>query len=183
MDGAGTLMIGRPLPPPPAAGNPPAPPKVLDVRGTVYLPPVGKNDPLLPSLMAQAFMAGLLQMGQMSSAVNVQFDNLPAKIVKTKDFEYDLKLTRIGIQVVKIKKGLELIVAQQANGDVVLGEVAGLPPELTNNTTVTVKVPHTAFTIDASKVKIRIQLLIGVGTATRVVVAESNEIDVELPIN
>jgi hypothetical protein len=173
MNGWGKLVMGRR----PEPNTPPAP--VLKVTGTVYLPPVGKNDPLLPDLMAQAFIAGLLEMGQAATEVTLAFEGLPAKIVNEEDFEYKLKITRVGAQVVKIKRGIELITAVAGGSDVVIDSIENLPPELTNSTAQVVTVKHTAFTIAATKVRITAQLILGIGTATRVAELESAEIPVE----
>jgi hypothetical protein len=173
MDGRCRLVLGRPMDP----AQPP--PVVLKVTGTVYLPPVGRNDPLVVDLMAQAFMAGLLQMGQPSTAVTLAFKGLPATIVNTEGFDYTLTLTRQGGQLVKIKRCLETVTAIEGGTDVVLKTVDGVPAELTDSSAHDVHVPHPAFTIAATKVRIKIQLLIGIGTTTRVVELESTPIRVD----
>lgn len=176
MSGSGKLVLGRAY-----AGS--DPPTALSVSGTVYLPPIGKDDPLLPALMSQAFMAGLLQMGQISTDVTVAFTP-PDEIVAGAGFEYTLTVTRaIANQTVKIKKSLEIIRVVEGGSDVVINEIEGLPAELTNSNPNEVKVPHPSFTIAGKKVRIAVQLLIAVGTVTRVVEKESAPVPVEHPTN
>ena len=127
-------------------------------------------------------MAGLLQMGQISTDVTVAFMP-PAKIVSGNGFQYTLTLTRaVASQTVKIKKCLELIRVVEGGTDIVVTPVEGLPGELTSSTPVNVAVPHPAFKIAGAKVRIAIQLLIAVGSVTRVVEKESDPVPVEHPI-
>jgi hypothetical protein len=177
MNGQGKLVMGR-LPEQGAS-----PETVVKVEGTVYLPPVGKNDPLLPVLMAQAFMVGLLQMGQVASEVTLAFSNLPETITKTEDFDYKLTVKRsVGNQTIKIKKCLEIITAVLGGTDVVISDVSTLlPGELNDSNAHEVTIPHQAFTIAATKVRITIRLLIGIGTATRVVEKTTASIPVDEP--
>ena len=175
MSGSGKLVLGRPY-----TGIPPA---ALAVTGTVYLPPIGKDDPILPALMAQALIAGLLLMGKISTDVTVAFTP-PAKIVSGQGFEYDLTVTRsIVNQTVKIKKCLEIIRVVEGGSNVVISQVPGLPSELTNANPVTVPVRHPAFAISGKKVRIAIQLQIAVGTVNAVVEKESAPVEVEQQIN
>jgi hypothetical protein len=44
---------------------------VLDVRGTVYLPPIDAKDPLLPDLLMLAYIGGLCRVGKFATAPDI----------------------------------------------------------------------------------------------------------------
>jgi hypothetical protein len=176
MEGDGSLVLGTPF----TAGAD-APPVGLNVTGTVYLPPIGKDDPLVPNLLAQAFMAGLLQMGQTTTDVTLNFSDPPAKIVNGQKLEYKITIARnTGTQPVKIKRALETISAVAGGSGSVLRTISDLPDELAG-TPIVHSVKQSSFSIDATKAKIVVQLLIKIGTADRVVRAEITDIPVEEP--
>ncbi len=66
----------------------------LRVDGALYLPPIGRDDPLFPELMALAFMGGLLRAAPMLPIVgaNVLDACAPTPLQRGATFTYNLDI-------------------------------------------------------------------------------------------
>jgi hypothetical protein len=178
MDGRGRIEIPRPeaflnaLPLP----SDPYPLVKVDDGGTVYLPPIGKKDPLLPDLLAMAFMAGMRQGGRIAPAEDVELktNKVPASVVRGTTLTHSFTATW-GADV-QVKRCVELIIGTAGTGDMAFRSLTGITTE---DDEFTVDVP--AFTHSANKVEIQIQVLVSKNNVSSVAVCRSPSIEVVNP--
>ena len=155
----------------------------LALKGTVYLPAIGKNDLLLPDLMAKAFVRGLRQMGRLATQVTLELIGVPASIVRGEDLKYTLKITLGGNQVADVKRCLELISGTTGNKSVAIRTIPELPAQITpTNSPFTLAVNYKRFRHRASNVRIEVELLVSIAGLPLVAVKQSPEIAVGDPI-
>jgi hypothetical protein len=149
---------------------------LLEVDDTVYLPPIGRKDPLLPDLMAMAFMAGLRQIGRIAPAgvVTLALNDLPDPIVRGATLTY--KLTVGWTAGLEVKRCLEIITGTAGSGEMAFRTLTGLSSAQATYTITTDK-----FTHHARKVRIEIQMLVSKNDVTRVALCTSGDIDVQDP--
>ena len=148
----------------------------LRVDGALYLPPIGRDDPLFPELMALAFMGGLFQSGATVTTLTVTLESVaPNPLKRGATFGYDLKIDYTGTKP-RLQRCIEVISGFTAGrADVVFRPVqVTLPP-----TDGTVPIPVSTFRHRADSVEIRVLLLLKQGTtATGVLLAQSGAIPV-----
>lgn len=155
-------------------GAPPGP--LLEVDGTTYLPPIGKKDPLLPDLLAMAFINGLRQIGKISPHVTLSVKDEPDEVTRGTDLTYTVHAewtTSLGVQV---KRCIEIITGTSGNGDMVFRNLAEIdlsnpPGGRKKDFPITFK----RFTHTASRVRIEIRALVARGNTTSVAVATSTK--------
>ena len=150
---------------------------LLKVDGAVYLPPIGKKDPLLPDLLALAFISGLRQIGKISPDVTLSLTTVPGQVARGTPLTYEMKVTWSG--QVQVKRCIEIIRGRAGNGEVVFRTIEGIDLRaagVASPKTFAITFPN--FKHTASKVRIEIQMLVARGTATTVAVATSADITV-----
>jgi hypothetical protein len=151
----------------------PAP--LLEVEGTTYLPPVGKKDPMLPDLLALAFISGQMQIGNVISKPNLLLEE-PAAAGKV------YKLTVSDLPPAPVFKSiLELIYGNPEDGpaDMTVRTLEGvqMPSGNGSKTTTEIAVPGLAPT--GRRVVILVLMLVETGGKTRAV--RSNLLRMEIP--
>jgi hypothetical protein len=137
----------------------------LEVQGTVYLPPIGKDDPLLPNMMAMAFMAGLRQAGKIAATSPAFTISAPATIQRGATLTYSV--TNIPANIRRI---VEFVAGIKGSHDLTFRSI---PIPLTNT------VDIATFTHTASQVELQVVLLTATGnTSPKLVIAPPVLIDV-----
>ena len=158
-------------------------PELLAATGTVYLPPIGRNDPLLPELLALAFIGGLRRKGNVTTDPSLKLSPsggggpipavggqpvTPISVVRGEPARYELEIS--GTCTFTIKRTFELITGADGSGDmsfrsldVTLAQQPALP------STVTVESPP--LTRPESQVAIQVLMLLEIGTLARVAVS------------
>jgi hypothetical protein len=150
---------------------------LLKVEGAVYLPPIGKKDPLLPDLLALAFISGLRQIGKISPDVTLSLTTVPGQVTRGTTLTYEMKVTWSG--PVQVKRCLEIVRGRAGNGDVVFRTIEGIDLRAAGVTSPkTFEITFPDFMHTASKVRIEIQMLVARGNTTTVAVATSSDITV-----
>jgi hypothetical protein len=169
MDGGRRLEI---LAAPGAATSEP----LLEVDDSVYLPPIGKKDPLLPDMLAMAFMAGLRLIGRVSTATTAVVALVPAPqagpatITRGQTVEYSLTITYPNAV---LKRCVEIVRGIAGTGDMAFRSI---PIDQLPATTVAKTFTTPNFTHSASKVVLEILLLVAEGNVSKVVVSNSLEL-------
>jgi hypothetical protein len=132
MDGGGRIAM-------------PEPETLLDVKHTLYLPPIKPDpaDPLAQDLLALAYNAGLRRAGRVfQTGITVEYLSWPASIKDGDDLIYRLKITG-GASI--IKRCLEIIIGTSGDGAVTLRnlpEFSGALFTSPNEAEVTIKKFH-----------------------------------------
>jgi hypothetical protein len=158
--------------------------QLLRVEDTVYLPPIGKKDPLLPDLMAMAFISGLRKIGRVAAGVTLDLQP-PAKLIRGGPLTYKLSVNWTG--AIQLKRCLEIITGTASTGDMAfrtltLVDSSSKLVDFTSATSPqTFTIGPDQFTHPATKVRIEIQMLVSKGNVTSVAVGTSPEIDVVNP--
>jgi hypothetical protein len=157
---------------------------LLRVEDTVYLPPIGKDDPLLPDLMAMAFISGLRQIGASLLATTATLTHVTppapppnqlASIVRGGRLKYDLDVAYLANT--QLKRCLEIITGIGGSGDLTFRTVLGITlPNGQASQKLSIDTP--SFIHPASRVRVQIQMLVKRGTANGVVVSNALEFDV-----
>lgn len=173
MDGGRRLRIV-------ATTKPPNEP-LLDVRGTVYLPPIGRNDPMLPDLLALAFIGGLRRIGNITT--NPKLELAPASgpaasVVRGQPLAYKLKIS--WASTFTLKRTFEIITGQNQQGATSLGAIyiEGIPAA---GQTKTLTCTGSRFTRPESLVELQVLMLVKVGNLTRVSVSDRLLVNVQDP--
>lgn len=148
---------------------------LLKVSGAMYLPPIGKKDPLLPDLLALAFINGLRQIGKISPQVVLSITNEPAQVERGAELTYTVHAQwSVAIQV---KRCVEIVTGTSGNGDMAFRNITTIdlstPPK---NSGEDFSVTFKNFTHAAAKVRIEIRMLVARSNTTTVAVATSKEI-------
>lgn len=155
------------------------PANLLQVSGTVYLPPIGKKDPLLTELMALAFMTGLRQRQNLpgvSVAVTLGALNPPATIVRGQTLDYEMTFTFSGS--LTVQRVVEVVIGTSGTGDMTLRTIPGIEPTTTDKD---FDVEIVNFTHSASVVALQVHVLARKGSQTGVIVSEPVAIAVANP--
>jgi hypothetical protein len=123
MDGGRRIAIRR-LP-----GQPDIP--VLKVERTVYLPPIGAKDPLLPEMLVLAYMGGLRRIGNVDTSIKITL-SLPATPQPGSGVLATPPAYHIDIQPppgapYTVKHMMELITGADGKGDLTFRSIT-LPP-------------------------------------------------------
>ena len=154
----------------------------LRVEGALYLPPIGRDDPLFPELMALAFMGGLHQSGAVLPIVSAAVQTVaPTPLQRGSGYTYDLQITYNNDDNERpsnlvLKRCIEVVSGfTPGRSDLVFRSLtvdlpfAGGP----------VAIPSSTFRHRADTVEIRVVLLLKRGTTTTgVVVGRSPELTV-----
>jgi hypothetical protein len=138
------------------------PQPLLAVERTVYLPAIGKKDPLLTDLMALAYMSGLFQIGNVYAAFKIELHG-----DTTNGSTYNVTVTSPGGIAFTIKRTLELIIGKDGPADMSVRALVEIPPGATSVTAQT-KVSVPGLAPSGRKVIILILMLVESGNATRV---------------
>jgi hypothetical protein len=139
----------------------------LDVKGTIYLPPIGKDDPLLPDLMAMAFMAGLRQIGKVTTATTATIALVPGtatSVQRGATLSYTVTLNNAPT----IRRVVELITGTVGTGDLIFRSLTS--DQLQH------QIDIANFTHTASKVQLQIVLLIAEANLPRLVISKAVDI-------
>lgn len=141
----------------------------LDVEGTIYLPAIGKDDPLMPDMMAMAFMAGLRQAGKILTStftISLRTPTTPS-IHRGETLSYTFSGLPTGVTV---RRAVELVSGVAGTHDLTFRSI---PLPLTSPITID------TFTHTASKVQLQLVLLTATGNASpKLVIAPPLSIDV-----
>ena len=150
----------------------------LDVDGTIYLPAIGKDDPLLPDMMSMAFMAGLRQIGRIATtAFSATISGTPATISRGSDLEYKLKLVHPPNAV--LRKAVELISGIDGSiGDLTFRTLSDTEAKFTNNAQDNFDISIPNFTHRAAKIQIQVVLLVVESNVPRLVIAPAQPVNV-----
>jgi hypothetical protein len=145
----------------------------LTVDKAIYLPAIGRADPLLPELMALALMAGLFENGAVVSNLVVTIKNItPATLQRGQKFTYDLEFATAESNI-QVKRCVELIAGvTPGRGDLVFRSLTEVTTTKVKNMTTT-PIEHKGFRHRADKVQLRVALLIKRGSQNGVVLATS----------
>jgi hypothetical protein len=152
----------------------PAAPKgepLLAVTDTVYLPPIGKKDPLLPDLLTLALIGGLRRIGNVTSAVTLTLSPKTGSAVSVKRGEtlaYKMKI--LWTANFSIKRTLELITAAGGAGDMSFRAIEiSIASGSGSSQTFDIEVPR--FTRVETGVQVVVLMLVELGNHARVVVS------------
>jgi hypothetical protein len=157
--------------------GPAANPTQLTVERALYMPPIGRKDPLLPDLLAIAFMSGLRKAGSVVPApAKITITGAPAEIVRGTDLAYTA--TAAGLGGYEIKQCFELITGTEGTGDLAFRVTEKLPDRSGAN--VALRSPQ--FTHPASIVRLELYVLVRIGSRPRVLISESALIKVVDPL-
>jgi hypothetical protein len=93
---------------------------VLKVRGSVYLPPIGARDPLLPELLMLAYLGGLCRIGKVTSGVAIELEavvpeNPPASPPTSPTYRIKV-VTEAGVRAERMRM-MELITDVGGHGE------------------------------------------------------------------
>jgi hypothetical protein len=154
----------------------------LRVEGALYLPPIGRDDPLFPELMALAFMGGLHQSGAVLPIVSAAVQTVaPAPLQRGTGYTYDLQITYNNDDNERpsnlvLKRCIEVVSGfTPGRSDLVFRPLTVDLP----NAGGPVAIPSSTFRHRADSVEIRVVLLLKRGTTTTgVVVAVSGAVAV-----
>ena len=160
---------------------------LLKVEDTVYLPPIGKDDPLLPDLLAMAFISGLRQIGASlpGTTATLEYVN-PARpahqpppyatIVRGDPLEYAVNV--VYSDTIQVKRCLEIITGTLGTGDMAFRTLLTINSLPSGQSPKRIVVLPSTFMHPASRVRIEVQMLLKKGNATGVVVSDSLVFDV-----
>lgn len=146
---------------------------VLKVERTVYLPPIGAKDPLLPELLALAYMGGLRRMGNVTSAVKltlelVRPDGAPPQGAP---LSYHIETRPVQGTAFTVKRTMELITGEDGKGDLTFRALAPPPADIA--------LPDLGQA--RRKVQLTVLMLVEIAQKTRVVASEPKNIDLDNP--
>lgn len=168
MDGSGRLRVL-------SGPDVDTPEPLLEVTGTTYLPPIGKNDPMLPDLLTLAFVAGQFQIGNVATHPKLELSKNT-----TDDGIYDLKITNQQATAYTIKRTLELIFGDESAGPAdmsvrALDEITA--PNGANQST-TKKIPVPGLAPPHRKIRIAVLMLVESGNKTRVLASKALALEI-----
>lgn len=89
--------------------------ELLVGKKTVYLPPIGAKDPLLPDLLMLAYLNGLWRAGNVTTLVTLKLSNPVIDATTAVQFKYALDVT--STVAFDIKRSFELVSSQDGRGD------------------------------------------------------------------
>jgi len=147
------------------------PPKLVKVERVVYLPPIGKKDPLIPGMLAIAYVAGLRKIGRVFGTPKLTVairDPVPGAgtptITRGSTLTYDVTLTNWiwGTP----QRWIELVTGTTGRGDMMFRTVA------VNLSSMKQTFEIKGFTHPASAVDLEVQLVVKMGTVTGVVLSD-----------
>ena len=84
-------------------------------KKTIYLPPIGSKDPLLPDLLMLAYLNGLWRAGNVTTLVKVTLSSPVSDAAAAVQFKYALDVT--STVAFDIKRSFELVSSQSGRGD------------------------------------------------------------------
>ena len=158
-----------------------APTALLHVDGAVYLPPIGKKDPLLADMMSMAFIAGLRLMGRLAASKATVAPEMPPApeppgtvplILRGETLKYKLTLT---YPKASLKRCIEIVRGTAGTGDVAFRSI---PLDQLPKDGATTSLTTASFTHSASRVVIEVLLLVAENGVSTVVVSNSLELSV-----
>lgn len=154
----------------------------LRVDGALYLPAIGRDDPLFPELMALAFMGGLHQSGAVLPIIGANVSTVaPTPLQRGATFTYNLNidyrnLTNSKPSNLVLKRCIEVVSGfTPGRGDLVFRRLGGVVLPATDGA---IAIPASTFRHRADSVEIRVALLLKQGTTNGVVVAQSGPVAV-----
>lgn len=158
MDGARRLDI--------AAAPGQDPDGALKVQGTVYLPPIGPKDPLLPELLTLAHIGGLRRIGNVTSAVTITLSHSPP-------LAYRITLAPAPGDGYTVKRTMELIMGADGKGDLTFRTLE-LP-----SASDTIPLPATRQA--ARKLEVTVLMLVEIGDKARVAISNALPFNLDNP--
>jgi hypothetical protein len=153
--------------------------------GTVYLPPIGNKDPLLPELLILAYIGGLRRIGNVTTAVTVELTlpiPSPGVTVQGTPLSYLIKVQPTPGSTYKLKRAMELVTGKDGKGDLTFRtlELTPVPVPATGNAgTLTIALPDLRRV--AHEAQVTVLLLVEINQKARVVVSNSLDIDLDNP--
>jgi hypothetical protein len=153
----------------------------LAVNGAVYLPSIGKDDPLMPELLSMAFMAGLRQAGRFAVTTEAAIGKVTS-IARGTKLTYDLTISYVPGTVVR--RAVELIRGIADVGDLTFRSIPGIsvpnPPtsHLGGKAAEKFKIELENFVHRATKVRLEVVLLVAENDVPRLAVSKHLDINV-----
>jgi hypothetical protein len=153
---------------------------VLRVQGTVYLPPIGAKDPLLPELLMLAYIGGLRRIGNVTSAATITLSQPPSPSgIRRAPPAYRIDLAPPPGQGYTAKRTMELITGPDGKGDLTFRTLELPLASGTSASRDTIALP--AAQLAARKLEVRVLMLVDVGGKVRVVVSNALQFDLDNP--
>jgi len=169
MDGGRRITI----PSPTAAKHAP----LFDVKGTTYLPPIGKDDPLLPDLITLAFVCGLRRVGSITTQARLALSTgsgaTAASVQHAREFTYTLTITW-PTSPFEVKRAMEVITGTEGARDLSFRALEEIAPDRTQ---FTVSIPH--FAHRATTAGLQVLMLLQLNNRTQVAVSNVLRINVQ----
>lgn len=150
----------------------------LDVEGTLYLPPIGKDDPHLPDMMTMAFMAGLRQVGRVAGQT---FDAAVAvtsggSITRGGTLKYSLTLKHPASAV--LRRAVEFTTGVQGTSDLTFRSLPDADAKFTNDPPDVTQVSIENFTHSARRILLQVVLLVVESNVPRLVISNAAPVDI-----
>jgi hypothetical protein len=134
----------------------------LNVTGALHLPAIGRSDPLLPDLLALAFMSALPKVSAPTLTIAVDAPAVATQITRGDVFTYTVKLSSNAT----VKRTFEAIVGTEGPADLSFRRIAN--PTVAGKQIVGASTRHRA-----GKVALRVVCLLQVSGASRMIVGET----------
>ncbi|CAN7806246.1 hypothetical protein LJR267_010703 [Paraburkholderia hospita] len=151
---------------------------VLKVVHTVYLPPIGARDRLLPELMLLAYIGGLRRIGNVTAAVTLKISGPFRSHYATPEdtsLTYHIEVSSPGNITFTVKRTMELITDEGGKGDLTFRTL-----ELTTGKgTGDIDLPDLRRT--EPKAQIIVLMLVEIGQKVRIVVSNALRFDLDNP--
>lgn len=142
----------------------------LSVTGSVHLPPIGPQDPLLPELLMLAYIGGLRRAGNLTNHLTITLSHLEGPPVEGAPLSYRIALSKQPGEGYTHKRTMELITGPEGRGDLSFRTLEFPPPAAQAIPQDTIALPRER--LKAPKLEVRLLMLVEIGGKPRVV--ESN---------
>lgn len=140
-------------------------------KKTIYLPPIGSKDPLLPDLLMLAYLNGLWRAGNVTTIVKIELKTPVTATATTVQFKYDIEISTSS--AFGIKRTFELVSSQSGRGDLSFRSLQVVLPDTSSLT------PHTEHQTIADfrraehSVHVVVVMLVEIGGHARLVVSNA----------
>lgn len=148
----------------------------LDVKRTVYLPAIGKDDPLMPEMMAMAFIAGLRQLGRVatSTSVTLSAPGGATSVTRGSTLKYDAQIHYPNEHV--LRRSIETIRGTAGTGDLAFRSMTEIVLPAGTSKTFNIEVKN--FRHSARAVDIQVVLLVTESNTPRLAISNVLHLDV-----
>ncbi|MCY0916455.1 hypothetical protein [Massilia antarctica] len=156
---------------------------VLTVERTVYLPPIGAKDPLLPELLMLAYIGGLRRIGNITTAVTITLSApvaAPSVSVPGTLPSYHINVQPAPGTSFTVKRTMELVTGEDGKGDLTFRALA-LPPATTTLAAGVGDIALPELRRVEPQVQVMVLMLVEIGPAVRVVVSNSLLVELDQP--